>query len=218
MQQQQTLAAALLATVLAAVPAAAFAADPPAAPAQPSNEQVVVPQVERRDVRLPRFPSKDFEIGAFAGTYATQSFGTNAVGGLRVGYHLTEDFFVEAAYGQTKVSDETFRQIFAGQVLEENKLKYYNLSAGFNVLPGEVFIGSNLAKASSIYLIGGVGSTSFNKQRRQTFNFGLGVRVLFLERFAVRVDLRDHVFPYDLLGTRQSTKNLELTAGLSYYF
>lgn len=207
----------LLALLLAAAPALALAADPPPTP-QPANEQVVVPQVERREVRLPRFPSKDFEIGVFGGVYATQSFGSNGVGGLRLGYHLTEDFFVESAFAQSKVSDKTFRQIFAGQVLEDDKLSYYNLSAGYNVLPGEVFIGSNIAKASSLYLIGGVGSTRFNKQRRQTFNFGLGVRVLFLDRFAVRVDLRDHIFAYDLLGERQSTKNLELTAGISYYF
>lgn len=186
-----------------------------------ANEQVVDPKVERRDVRLPKFPSKDFEVGLFGGVYGTQSFGNSGVAGVRLGYHITEDFFVESALAQTKVSDKTFEEIFpgAGPLADtDKKLTYYNLSAGYNVLPGEVFIGSRWAKASSIYVLAGVGSTKFANQRRQTFNFGLGFRVLFSDRIAARVDMRDHVFSYDLLGVRQNSNNLELTAGLSYYF
>jgi outer membrane beta-barrel protein len=187
---------------------------------QPANEQVIVPQVDRREVKLPRFPSKDFEVGVFGGTYATQNFGASAVGGLRVGYHITEDFFAEAVYARTKVSDETFRQILPGGVFAQTKekLSYYNLSAGYNVLPGEVFIGSNRAKATAVYLIGGVGSTKFNDQKRQTLNFGLGLRLLLADRWALQVDMRDHVFSLDLLGKRQSTQNLELTGGLTFFF
>ncbi len=53
----------------------------PAVPPQPANEQVIVPQVDRRDVRLPRFPSKDFELGLLGGTFATQNFGTPGLAG-----------------------------------------------------------------------------------------------------------------------------------------
>jgi outer membrane beta-barrel protein len=207
----RTIAIALLATVSMA----AAAQDQ-----KPANEQVIVPQVERREVKLPRFPSKDFELGVFTGTYATQNFGASWVNGLRLGYHISEDIFVEAVYAQTKVSDETFRQVLPGGVFADKKeaLKYYNLSAGFNVLPGEVFIGKNRAKATAIYLIGGVGSTNFNQQRRQTVNFGLGTRLLLADRWALQVDMRDHVFSLDLLGKRQSTQNLELTGGLTFFF
>ena len=58
---------------------------------RPADEPPVVPQVDRREVRLPKFPSRDFEIGAFAGVYGTENFGASAVYGLRVRYHLTED-------------------------------------------------------------------------------------------------------------------------------
>lgn len=207
--------AAVLAAVALLTPHIASAQDQ-----KPANEQVIVPQVERRNVPLPRFPSKDFEIGLFTGTYETQNFGASSVSGLRVGYHVTEDFFAEAAYAQTKVSDETFRQILPGGIFPTGKdtLKYYNLSAGYNVLPGEVFIGSNRAKATAIYLIGGVGSTQFNQQKRQTFNLGLGLRLLLADRWALQVDMRDHIFSLDLLGKRQSTQNLELTGGLTFFF
>lgn len=209
--------AVLLSTLLLAVASAAQAQQVP----NTSNEQVVDPKVDRRDVRVPKFPSKDFEVGVLAGVYGTQSFGTSGVAGLRLGYHITEDFFVESAFAQTKVNDRTFEEIFpgAGPLADtDKKLSYYNLSAGYNVLPGEVFIGSKVAKASSIYLVAGVGSTKFANQKRQTYNFGFGFRVLLTDRFAVRVDMRDHVFSYDLLGVRQNSQNLELTTGLSYYF
>jgi outer membrane beta-barrel protein len=150
-----------------------------------------------------------------------QNFGAATVKGVRLGYHVTEDVFVEAVYGLTKANDELFRQLLPGGGIfptREAKLSYYNVSAGFNVLPGEVFFGSGRANASALYLIAGVGSTKIEDQRKQTLNFGMGLRVLFRDWVALQVDLRDHLFALDLLGKRTNTKNLELTGGLTFYF
>lgn len=188
--------------------------------ARPDSNQVVIPEVERREVKLPKFPSKDIAVGLFAGTYATQNFGAAPVVGARLGYHITEDWFVEATLGQSKVTDEAFRQVLPGGIFTDAKetLRYYNVSAGYNLLPGEVFPTARRAKATAIYLIAGVGSTKFNEQRSQTVSFGLGGRLLLTDRAAVQFDMRDHVFSLDLLGKRQSTHNLELTGGFTYYF
>ncbi len=206
---------AALAFFTAAACAGASAADQ-----APADDQVVVPQVDRRDIQPPRFPSNDFEIGAFVGTYATQNFGSSVVGGVRLGYHVTEDFFVEGVYAQTKVSDEAFRQVLPGGVFPTQKvtLSYYNLSVGYNVLPGEVFIGGKRARPATFYLIGGVGSTRFDQQRRPTFNLGVGYRVFLADWAALQVDMRDHIYSLDLLGKRQSTQNLEWTGGLTVFF
>lgn len=213
----RNLALSLLAAA-SVLPALALAQDKPQE--KTANEQVIVPEVDRRDIKMPRFPSNDFEIGVFAGTYATQNFGASAVAGLRAGYHITEDIFVEGVYAQTKVSDADFRQVLPGGIFTspKEKLSYYNLSVGYNVLPGEVFIGSKRAKASAIYLIGGVGSTKFVDQRRQTLNFGMGSRLFLTDKAALQVDMRDHIFSLDILGKRKSTQNLELTAGFTYFF
>jgi outer membrane beta-barrel protein len=212
------LAAAALAPLLCAAQATT--------PQQPGNEQVIQPQVDRREVKLPKYPSKDFEIGLYAGSYATQNFGTSLVTGVRLGYHISEDIFVHAVYAQTKVSDENFRQILPNGIFlrPEEKLKYYNLSAGYNILPGEVFWGRNTAFASSLYVIAGIGNTNFiasdkiNRRNRQTINYGMGLRVLFFDRFSAQIDMRQHVYTLDLLGKNESTKNLEWTGGLSFYF
>jgi outer membrane beta-barrel protein len=208
-------ALAFLLAALTAAPLLARAADE-----RPPNEQVIEPQVDRREVKLPKFPSNDWEFGLFSGTYATQNFGSSFLWGGRLGYHVTEDVFVEAVYGRTRVSDENFRQILPGGVFPQPRttLYYYDLSVGYNVLPGEVFLGKSYAKPSALYLIGGIGSTSFLEQRRQTVNFGLGLRVFLKDWAALQVDMRDHIYSLDLLGRRQNTQNLELSAGLTFFF
>jgi outer membrane beta-barrel protein len=207
------------ATLMAALGVASFAALAQNTPSG-NTDQVVVPPVDRRDIEKPKFPSNDFEVGLFTGTYATQNFGSSWVYGARIGYHITEDFFVEGAYGQTKVSDELFRQILPGGIFQQNseKLAYYNLSIGYNLLPGEIFLGGRRARPSQLYVIAGVGSTKFDLQRKPTFNGGFGYRVYLADWVALQLDLRDHVFSLDLLGKRQNTQNVELTGGLTFYF
>jgi outer membrane beta-barrel protein len=215
----RAMAAMLAATCMLALLAhgSARAAD---APAADTSDQVIVPGVERRDVHKPKYPSNDFEIGLFGGTYSSQNFGTSGAFGARLGYDVTEDFFVEATYGLSKVSDKEFRQILPGGIFtaEQEKLKYYDLSLGYNFLPGEVFIGKNWAKASTMYVIGGVGSTSFDSQRMQTWNFGVGAKLFLADWVALRADVRDHIFTLDLLGKRSATQNPELTLGMAFFF
>jgi len=190
------------------------------APAVDTPDQVVVPQVERQDVHKPKYPSNDFEIGLFGGTYSSQNFGTSFNWGARLGYDISEDFFVEATYGRTKVSDKAFRQILPGGIFaaEQEKLKYYDLSLGWNFLPGEIFIGKNWAKASTMYAIAGIGNTSFDSQRMQTWNFGVGAKLFLADWVALRADVRDHIFTLDLLGKRSATQNPELSLGFAFFF
>ena len=210
-----TLAAACMLALL--THGSARAAD---APSTDTSDQVIVPGVERRDVHKPRYPSNDFEIGLFGGTYSSQNFGTSGVYGARLGYDITEDFFVEATYGRSKVSDKEFRQILPGGIFtaEQEKLKYYDLSLGWNFLPGEIFIGKNWAKASTMYAIGGIGNTSFDSQRMQTWNFGVGAKLFLADWVALRADVRDHIFTLDLLGKRSATQNPELTLGVAFFY
>ena len=210
----------LIALSIAACAPCALAQSTQPPSTSPPSEPVVVPQVDRRDVRLPRYPSNDLEMGLYAGVYATENFGTSWVYGARIGYHLTEDFFVQGVYAQTKVTDEAFRQILPGGIFlkDTEKLSYYNLSIGYNLFPGEIFIGGRRAKPSQFYLIAGAGTTKFVDQSKPTFNVGFGYRVYLADWAALQLDLRDHIFSLDLLGKRQNTQNLELTGGLTFYF
>lgn len=204
----------LTAAVLAALALPTQAAD------QANAESVVVPQVDRRDIQLPKFPSNDFEVGLFGGMYSAQNFGSSPIGGFRATYHITEDFFVEGSAGRTKISDEAFRRILPGGIFTDNQetLIYSNFNIGMNVLPGEVFFWRDVAMPSQFFVVAGGGTTRFNGQRMKTIDFGVGYKLYVADWFAVRVDMRDNVYTLDLLGKRDSTHNFELNAGLSFLF
>lgn len=188
--------------------------------AHAADEPVVQPQVDRRAVQLPKFPSNDFEVGLFGGIYSTQNFGSSPAYGARLAYHINEDFFVEATVGTTRVSDEAFRRILPGGIFTDDTetLIHSNLNIGMNVLPGEVFIGRGHAMPSQVYIVAGGGTTRFNGQRMQTFDLGVGVKVYLSDSWALRVDMRDNIFKLDLLGKTDMTHNVELNAGLSFLF
>jgi outer membrane beta-barrel protein len=187
---------------------------------KPANEQVVKPELDRRDVQVTHIPSNDFEAGLFTGAYNTENFGASLVGGVRLGYHVTEDVFVEAVYGQTKVSDSTFRDILPGGIFPQPKeiLRYYDLSVGYNIFPGEIFLGRTHAKVSAFYVIAGLGTTKFDNTSHQTVNAGAGMRVFLTNWLAVQADLRDHMYSVNLLGTNRDTTNLEATLGATLFF
>ncbi|MEY4764711.1 MAG: hypothetical protein RI907_1384 [Pseudomonadota bacterium] len=185
-----------------------------------ADESPIVPQVDPRDVAVPHIPARDIEVGLFIGSYATQNFGTSTVRGVRLGYAITEDFFMQAHYGQTQISDANYRNILPGGLFsqEKEKLSYYNVSVGYNVLPGEVFLGSKRAKPAALYIVAGVGSTRFDDRSRQTIHYGAGFRVHLCDWAAWQIDGRTHNYSMDLLGKQQSTHNLEFSTGVTFIF
>jgi outer membrane beta-barrel protein len=209
----------VMALSLAAAAALPAAAQNTPAPPQ-GGDQVIVPQVPRREIKQPRYPSNDFSISVFGGVYSVENFGSAGVSGVRLGYHVTEDVFAEATLGRTKISDEAYRVGRPGGILRQpsEKMSYYNVSVGYNLLNGEAFFGRNVAKATQGYVIAGVGSSSFAGQRWQTYNYGFGMRLILADWFAVQADVRDHVFANDLLGTRKTTHNPEVTFGITAFF
>lgn len=185
------------------------------------TEQVIEPQIERRDIKDTAIDTEDFEIGLFGGAMNVEDFGTNPVYGLRLGFHVTEDIFTEITYARTRTSETSFERLSGNiQLLpdDDRDLSYLNASAGFNVLPGEGFVGSKWAFTSALYLIGGVGGTRFAGDDVFTWNIGAGYRVLINDWLSLRIDARDHVFDVDLLGQKQTNHNLEFTGGLSIFF
>src|SRR3979490_2514456 len=99
-----------------------------ARPAEPVPEPVIPAQVDRREVHIPKISANDIEIGAYTGVLSVQDFGAKLSSGLRLGYHATEDFFVEGTYGRSKVSDQSFRRLgIAIFKTEEVDLAYYYL-------------------------------------------------------------------------------------------
>lgn len=182
---------------------------------------VIDPEVERREVKRAKIDRENFELSAYAGLMSIEDFGVDAVFGGRFAFHVSEDFFLEAAYGLSQAQQTSFELLSgAAQLLtdSERDFTYYNVSLGWNVFPGEVFFGRNRAFNSSFYLIAGAGSTEFAGDDRFTVNLGGGLRLLLNDALALRLDVRDHLFDIDLLGTDKTAHNIEYHLGFSFFF
>ena len=182
---------------------------------------LIEPQIERVDFDEAMIDANDFEIAIYAGALAVENFDTNAVYGLRIGYHVSEDFFVQASYGTSKVGETSFETLSGGAPLlsdSERDLHYYLVSLGFNLLPGEVFLTDSTTFNSVLYVSGGLGSTDFAGDDRYTIALAVGYRTLFTDSFSIDIEMRDLIFDVDIFGEDETTNNLELTIGLNLFF
>lgn len=182
---------------------------------------VVDPDIERKDIDIDAIDREDFEIGVYYGILSIEDFGSDTVFGARAAYHITETFFMEAAYGSSTAGETSFEALSGSAQLltdDQRDFEFYNASLGLNILPGETFIGDRWAFNTALYIIGGVGSTEFGGDERFTINFGAGYRLLLNDWLAFHVDVRDHLFDSDLLGSEKTTHNIELSAGMSVFF
>ena len=189
----------------------------------PLDEAIVKPEVERRKINKVAIDSENLELGYYGGFYAAERFGTNPVTGIRVAFHVSEDIFFEASAGETQ-TEPTFEEQLIGffTVPEEDRaLTYYNLNLGYNILPGEVFFGRNWAFNFAFYIVGGVGSTDFLRERHATVVTGAGMRILLTDWMAIHIDVRDHVFrvnPFGISTSDQTTHNIESVGSLTFFF
>jgi outer membrane beta-barrel protein len=191
--------------------------------AQPASAeppgQVIEPEVERREIKEPAIDREDFEVGGFIGMMSIEDFGTDVVYGARLAYHVTEGFFIEGTAGTTQAGLTSFERLSGGaRLMDDRTYTYYNLNVGYNVLPGEVFIGKGHAYNTAMYVIAGLGSTRFADDDRFTVNFGVGYRFLLTDSIALHVDFRDHLFDIDLLGDQKTSHNLEAHIGATVFF
>ena len=215
---QRIFLRAASALCLSLLAASAFGA---ADPEDLELEPLVVREPDRRQVEIDQLDSENIEIGVYGGIMSVQDFGSDTVVGARLAYHITEDFYVEGSYGQTTLGQTSFERLSGGaQILtdEERDMSYYNVSLGWNIFPGEAFVGRGFAFKGGLYLIGGVGSTDFGGDNRFTINAGVGYRLIATDWLALHVTLRDHIFDSDLLGEKDTLHNLEFSGGLTVFF
>jgi outer membrane beta-barrel protein len=187
---------------------------------QSAPPRVVEPEVERRKIKVPKIRSSNIEVGADYGVLSIEDFGAHPSYGLTAAYHVTEDFFFQAEVGRSRAGQTSFETLSQVQLLTESERRftYYDLSLGYNFLPGEAFIGRGFAMTSAFYLLGGIGGTDFAGDTKFTVNFGAGYRVVPTDWLAVHVTVQDRLFQSSLLGTTKLTNNLEARIGATVFF
>jgi outer membrane beta-barrel protein len=182
---------------------------------------LIEPQIERIDFDESMIDSDDFEIAAYVGYLAVEDFDTDVVIGFKLGYHVSEEFFVQLSYGESDTGETSFEKLSGGAPLlsdDERDLKYYLISVGYNLFPGEAFLTDSTTFNTVLYLSAGVGNTEFAGDDRFTTALAVGHRTLFADGFSFDIEMRDLIFEQDLFGDEETTHNIEMTFALNVFF
>ena len=185
------------------------------------NTNLIEPQIERVEFDESQIDSYDFELAIYGGVLAMEHFDTNPVVGLKIGYHVSEDFFVQGSYGKSDVGETSFERLSGGAPLlsdSERDVEYYIFSIGFNLLPGEAFLTDSTTLNTVLYVSGGMGVTEFAGDDRSTIALAVGYRTILIDGFSVDVEMRDLIFDLDIFGEDETTHNIELTLSLNIFF
>ncbi|HVC02772.1 MAG TPA: outer membrane beta-barrel domain-containing protein [Steroidobacteraceae bacterium] len=185
------------------------------------NGEIIEPQVTRRVVKTPKIKSSDFELGPYFGALSIQDFGTNPVYGARLAYHVTNDVFMEGYLGRSTAGTTSLQDVFPNITILSNSGKqftYYDLDVGYDVLPGEVYLGRGRAFNTALYTTLGMGDVKFADKDQFALNFGVGERILITDWLAMHMDVRDHIFETDLTGRTKNVDNIEATLGFTVFY
>lgn len=182
---------------------------------------LIQPQIEREVFDESLIDSEDFEVSIYFGMLSIEDFGVDTVGGLKIAYHLNEDYFVQLAIGESSAGETSFEVLSAGVPLlsdDERDLSFYQINIGYNLFPGEAYLSQSTTLNDAFYIRAGLGNTEFAGDGRHTVNYGFGYRLLFLDAFSFNVDFTDHVFEMDVFGENIKTHNLEYSLAIGWYF
>ncbi len=182
---------------------------------------LIEPQIERVEFDETLIDSDDFEIAAYAGYLAIEDFDTDIVIGIKLGYNVTEDFFIQASLGRGDSGETSFEKLSGGAPLltdDEREIEYYLVALGFNLFPGEAFFTDSTTFNTVLYISAGVGSTKFAGDDRFTIAYAVGHRTLFADGFSLDIEMRDLIFEQDVFVDEEITHNLELTLAVNFFF
>jgi outer membrane beta-barrel protein len=208
---------------------AAGGAGPPQGPEQKDacvDENIKADLFAKRKMRTTRDrlfqQTNRHELTIQGGYYVSDLFdGTYTYGGAYT-YHMTEDLAVEASASYTRISSSggpELERTFS--VLQNKSRRQLGFDADLIWVPAhaKMRLGGSLSHLD-LYLALGGGVVDSVLSSDLAGNGGVGMKFFldtFGRAFAIRVDVRDHVFREQLLAEKQLVNDLTATLGFSLY-
>jgi outer membrane beta-barrel protein len=187
------------------------------------DEQVKADLFAKRKMRTTRDrlfqQTNRHELTVQGGYYVSDLFdGTYTAGGAYT-YHMTEDLAVEASGSYTRISSSggpELERTFS--VLQNKPRRQLGFDADLVWVPAhaKMRLGGGLTHLD-LYLALGGGVVDSVLSSDLAGNGGLGLKFFVGRAFAIRVDVRDHVFREQLLAQKEIVNDLTLTLGLSLF-
>ena len=183
-----------------------------------NSAPIIEPFIVRTDLDESDINTENFELGVYVGQISIEELTTIPLYGVSATFHATEDLFLEANYAIGTLEEPNSSTLNQSLTFTDDALVMYNLSLGFNVFPGEVFLGKDWAFNSALYLIAGAGITQFNGKDEFTVNVGMGYRIILTDWMAFHVDFRNHMFSREVAQTDKKSQNLDFHTGVTFFF
>jgi outer membrane beta-barrel protein len=177
--------------------------------------------VDRRTVLEDILDNENVELGVQLGIISIEDFETNTWVSAHFAYHITEYFYAKVRYGQSEAGQTSFEKLVNVPPLlteEQRKLRYYGLSIGYNLMPGEVFLGRDFALNSIFSIELGGGTTEFAGDEKFTINLGANYRVFLTDWLTWDIGMSDYIFDTTITGKSKTSHNLNFTTGFAFYF
>ena len=139
--------------------------------------------------------------------------------GFAYAYHMTEDLAVEASATYTKISSLSspeLERMFA--VLQDRPRRQLMFEADliWSIAHAKMRLGGSITHFD-FYLAAGGGVVDSVVSSQIAGNGGFGLKFFMGRMFAIRFDVRDHVFRQQLLAQTLWVNDLTTTLGLSIY-
>ncbi|HVR02027.1 MAG TPA: outer membrane beta-barrel domain-containing protein [Polyangia bacterium] len=187
------------------------------------DEQVKADLFAKRKMRTTRErlfqQTNRHELTVQGGYYVSDLFdGTYTAGGAYT-YHMTEDLAVEASGSYTRISSSggpELERTFS--VLQNKPRRQLGFDADLVWVPAhaKMRLGGGLTHLD-LYLALGGGVVDSVLSSDLAGNGGLGLKFFVGRAFAIRVDVRDHVFREQLLAEKEIVNDLTVTLGFSLF-
>ncbi len=188
---------------------------------QVSDQVIIKPNLERREISEDRLDNENWAVGMQVGMLNIEDFGSNTWLSANVSYHLSEYFYIKAEYGHAKGGETSFEKLAIVEPLmteDERNFDHMGLNIGYNFLPGEVFIGKGMAFNSAFSFELGAGTTEFAGDDQFTVNLGANYRVFLTDWLAWDIAMKDHILDVSITGETKTTHNMNFSLGLAAYF
>jgi outer membrane beta-barrel protein len=197
---------------------------------QRTSRERLFQQTNRHELSL-RFGF--YESDTFDGTYTThlgdipyvskvpglRAVPMTGIFGFSYGYHMTEDFAVEATAAVTRLSSHggpELERTFAVLEGKPRRQLMFDADLVYSLAHAKMRFGGAITHLD-FYLAAGGGVVDSAVSSGIAGNGGFGLKFFLGRAFAVRFDLRDHVFRQQLLSETFVVNDVSATLGASLY-
>lgn len=159
------------------------------------------------------------ELTAAGGYYVSDLFDGTYTAGVAYAYHMTEDLAVEASAAYTRLTSSggpELERTFAVLQDQPRHQLLFDADLVWSLAHAKMRLGGSLTHLD-LYLAAGAGVIDSVLSSDLAGNGAFGLKFFLGRAFAVRVDVRDHVYRQQLLSRKVFVNDLTTTLGFSVF-